>query len=196
MSAMSDPAVAVDAPVTDVDRIVNAIGPRLRELRLQQSLSLQQLAERAGVSAAAIHKIERNGMVPTITTLLKLAEAFEKPISFFVDDQPARTGPVTVTRARPAAAVSTISGASPEFALTGAVTTIKPGAGGGPLPAGQREALVLLLDGALRFEVDGHSYDLVAGDAIHLRTHLSHRWENLGAVPARAAWITLRPSIP
>src|ERR1700730_10717824 len=42
----------------ELDQIVSSIGPKLRELRLQQGLSLQQLAERAEVSAAAIHKIE------------------------------------------------------------------------------------------------------------------------------------------
>lgn len=191
---MSDPAAVVDVALTGVDRIVNAIGPRLRDLRLQHGLSLQQLAVRAGVSAAAIHKIERSGMVPTITTLLKLADAFEKPVAFFVDDQAGRSRPVAVTRARPGAAVASISGPSPEFALAGTVTTVKPGASGGPLPQSQREALVLILEGCLRFEVDGQTYDLACGDALHLRTTVSHRWENAGATPARAAWVTLRPS--
>ena len=194
MSSVSDPAVVVDASESGVDRIVNAIGPRLRDLRLQHGLSLQQLAERAGVSAAAIHKIERNGMVPTITTLLKLAEAFEKPVAYFVDDQSARSSPIAVTRSRPGAAVTAISGAGPEFALAGMVTTVKPGAGGGPFPLSQREALVLILDGALRFDIDGRTYDLAPGDALHLRTTVPHRWANVGAAPARAAWVTLRPS--
>ena len=38
---------------------------------------MQQLGERSDISAAAIHKIERNGMVPTITTLMKLAVALK-----------------------------------------------------------------------------------------------------------------------
>src|SRR5437763_14043472 len=83
-----------DGRAVSVDRIVHGIGPRLRDLRLQQSLSLQQLAERAGVSAAAIHKIERNGMVPTITTLLKLADAFDRPVGYFVDEEADGAGPV------------------------------------------------------------------------------------------------------
>jgi transcriptional regulator with XRE-family HTH domain len=61
--------------------IVGAIGPKLREARQQLGLSLQQLAARAEVSAAAIHKVERGDMVPTITTLLKLAGAVGRPIA-------------------------------------------------------------------------------------------------------------------
>jgi transcriptional regulator with XRE-family HTH domain len=55
--------------------VVSAIGPKVREARQALGLSLQQLAARAEVSAAAIHKVERGDMVPTITTLLELAAA-------------------------------------------------------------------------------------------------------------------------
>jgi transcriptional regulator with XRE-family HTH domain len=194
VSSVSDSPAAVDVPESSVDRIVNAIGPRLRDLRLQHGLSLQQLAERAGVSAAAIHKIERNGMVPTITTLLKLADAFEKPVAYFVDEQANRSGPVAVTRARAGAAVSSISATGPDFSLAGTVMAVKPGGSGGPLAPSRREALLLVLEGALRFEVDGCTYDLGTGDALHLRTDRPHHWENLGRSTARAAWVTLRPS--
>ncbi len=73
--------------------IVGAIGPKVREARQRLGLSLQQLAARAEVSAAAIHKVERGDMVPTITTLLKLAAALGLPIGHFVDDG-ARPAPV------------------------------------------------------------------------------------------------------
>jgi transcriptional regulator with XRE-family HTH domain len=186
-----------------VDRIVGSIGPRLRELRLQQSLSLQQLAERAGVSAAAIHKIERNGMVPTITTLLKLADAFDRPVGYFVDEEADGAGPVAFTPApergaaySPHAGVNaqSISGSYARFFLDGAVTTIEAGAGSGPaLDQHQGEELVFLLDGTLAFEVDGIDYRLGAGDALHFRTDRPHRWLNSDTTVARVLWIRLRP---
>jgi len=77
----------------------SSIGPKLRDLRLQRGLSLQQLAERANVSAAAIHKIEKSGMVPTITTLLKLAGALNRSISYFVDEETEQNGPAVLVRA-------------------------------------------------------------------------------------------------
>src|SRR4029077_4967209 len=64
--------------------VIASIGPKVRQLRRQKNLSLQQIAERAGLSAAAIHKIERNGMVPTVTTLMKLAAAPTRAVAFFV----------------------------------------------------------------------------------------------------------------
>lgn len=202
MTDLGDPAPRTDGRA-GVDGIVSGIGLRLRELRLHHSLSLQQLAERAGVSAAAIHKIERNGMVPTITTLLKLADAFDRPVAYFLDDEKAEAGPVafipaderpTVFNSRPGVEVRAISGSYPKFFLASTVVTVQPGAGSGPSRAvDQREELVLVLEGTLRFEVDGREYLLEPGDALHLRTDRPHRWVNPGDGPAQAAWTTLKP---
>ena len=70
-----------------MEEIIASIGPKVGQLRQQKRLSLQQLAERSGVSAAAIHKIERNGMVPTITTLMKLAAALNRSVAYFVEEE-------------------------------------------------------------------------------------------------------------
>jgi DNA-binding transcriptional regulator YiaG len=37
------------------ENVLASLGPKVRQLRRQKNLSLQQLAERAGLSAAAIH---------------------------------------------------------------------------------------------------------------------------------------------
>ena len=71
---------------TEVTAVVSGIGPRLRSLRTRHGLSLQQLADRSDVSPAAIHKVEQGTMVPTITTLLKLAAAFQVPVAHFIDE--------------------------------------------------------------------------------------------------------------
>ncbi len=42
----------------NLSAVVNSIGPKIRHLRKQWSLSLQQLADRSDVSTAAIHKVE------------------------------------------------------------------------------------------------------------------------------------------
>jgi transcriptional regulator with XRE-family HTH domain len=95
----AETAAASEGEGSTLSRIVSSIGPKLRDLRLQRGLSLQQLAERADVSAAAIHKIEKSGMVPTITTLLKLAGALNRSISYFVDEETEQNGPAVLVRA-------------------------------------------------------------------------------------------------
>ena len=71
------PQTRTDGAAGELERIVGSIGLKVFSLRKRMGLSLQQLGERSDVSAAAIHKIEQGGMVPTITTLLKIAGALE-----------------------------------------------------------------------------------------------------------------------
>jgi transcriptional regulator with XRE-family HTH domain len=198
---VSDP-VPAHQPDGTLDRIVSSIGPKLRELRQQRGLSLQQLGERADVSAAAIHKIERSGMVPTITTLLKLAGALNRPVGYFVNED-ADTGPTVLIPAGERRPVFTshrgielegISGPYGRFFLAGAVATVEPGASSGANAMEHPgEELVLVLEGALEFEVDGRDYRLAQGDAVHFRTDRPHRWKNPGRRDAKAVLMALRP---
>ncbi len=195
--ASSGTRVAADAGAWEP--IVGAIGPKVRDLRQQLGLSLQQLAQRAGVSAAAIHKVERGDMVPTITTLLKLAAAFDRPIGHFVedsgDDEPVAT--LTPAAARGAVhteaagvALGSISGPAERFRTAGAVASIEAGASGGSRMR-PGEDLVLVCEGTLAFEVGSERYILHSGDALHYPTDRPHRWSNSGSEPARAIWISV-----
>jgi transcriptional regulator with XRE-family HTH domain len=185
-----------------LETIVESIGPKARDLRQRLGLSLQQLAARSGVSAAAIHKVERGDMVPTITTLLKLAAALGRPISFFVDDAAQDRSPAVHVRAaeRPAPPAAWTADADgieasalsvPDARLRGAAVhaVVAPGGTGGePRSLRAGEELLLVLDGALDVEVAGVRYEVEAGDTLHYPTDLPRRWRNRGSAPARAIW--------
>lgn len=181
--------------------IVAGIGPKVRHLRQQKGLTLQKLADRSGVSPAAIHKIERNGMVPTITTLMKLAGALNRSVAYFVDEAeesgttvfiPADARPPVFT-SKEGLDLGAISGSYGTFFIAGAVATVAPHAGSGPAPMEHPgEELVHLVDGALEFEVDRELYRLAPGDSLHFRTERPHAWRNPRDRPARAVWLALR----
>lgn len=186
-----------------VGGIVSAIGPKVKQLRADQRLSLQQLAMRADVSAAAIHKIERNDMVPTVTTLLKIATALERPVSYFVDaDDPPE--PVAFTRSAERSDVYTphvglrlagVSGPYAPFRTAAAVATVDPGANSGSkLLTHPGEELVYVLEGSLTFEVAGEVYRVGRGDSLHFLGDQPHHWSNDRKSPARALWVALRDS--
>ncbi len=52
-------------------------GQRLREVRLARRFTQGDLAERCGTSIAAISHMERGAKVPTLTTLVRLADALD-----------------------------------------------------------------------------------------------------------------------
>jgi transcriptional regulator with XRE-family HTH domain len=186
-----------------VDGIVNSIGPKVKKLRQEQRLSLQQLAIKAEVSAAAIHKIERNDMVPTITTLLKIAAALDRAVTYFVEDE-GYPEPIAFTPAEHRPAVFTphegltlegVSGPYTPFRSAAAVATVSPGANSGSKPlvhAG--EELVFTLEGRLVFEIAGLRHEVEAGDALHFMGDQPHHWANEEKEPARALWVALRDS--
>jgi transcriptional regulator with XRE-family HTH domain len=183
-----------------MDDVIAGIGAKIRLLRQGESMSLAQLAERSGVSAAAIHKIERNTMVPTITTLMKLARALDRSVSYLVEEEPDEPSSAVLVRgrsretlfaSREGVKMENIAGPFGRYALAGAIVTVEPGQDSGKAPlAHPGEELVYLLSGSLEFEIDG-TYCLRQGDSLHLHTDRPHRWRNSGSRPAKAVWISL-----
>ena len=85
-------------PLREIERTVSEIGAKVSKARAERGWSLAQLAERSGLSTAAVHKIEKSGMTPTIASLMKVAAALGKSVGYFVEEVEA-TRPVTVVRA-------------------------------------------------------------------------------------------------
>jgi transcriptional regulator with XRE-family HTH domain len=189
--------------LTSVDKAVSELGGKVAQARAERGWSLQQLADRAGVSAAAIHKVEKSGMTPTIATLMKIAAALGKSVGHFIEEsEPLR--PVTHIRAGERARLFTskqglvlqnISGRYGPFFVAGAEAHVEPLADSGPDPmVHPGEELVLVVEGTMRFVVGGEAYELEEGDSLHFRTTLPHSWSNPSEVPARAIWLAIRSS--
>ncbi|MEP6817369.1 MAG: cupin domain-containing protein [Marmoricola sp.] len=186
-----------------VAQVVSGIGPKVKVLRKQNGYSLQALADRADVSAATIHKIEQSGMVPTITTLLKIAAAFDQPITYFVEESEDDEFPTVLTRPDARKPIYTshagidlggITGPYGEFLIAAAVATVVPGASSGKKPMlHSGEELVYMLSGTFDFEVNGVLHTLQRGDSLHFRTQQPHAWHNRSDDDVVAVWMALRP---
>jgi transcriptional regulator with XRE-family HTH domain len=197
------PPTRADGAAGDLERIVGSIGLKVFSLRKRMGLSLQQLGERSDVSAAAIHKIEQGGMVPTITTLLKIAGALGRPVSYFVEEDTGRDDVAVLTppdEDRPVytshkgITLNSISGPYGRFLLAGARATVAPGASSGRKPMQHPgEELVHVIEGLLEFTVTGQLYQVGVGSTLHFRGDQPHTWRNPGATEARAVWMALRP---
>jgi len=186
-----------------IEQAVSELGGKVAKTRAERGWSLQQLARRSGLSPAAIHKIEKNGMTPTIASLMKIAGALGKSVAYFIEEsEPLR--PVTLIRSDSRARLYTsklgltldnISGRYGPFFVAGAEANVEPFADSGPEPMlHPGEELVLLLEGSMRFVVGGERYDLDPGDSLHFRTTLAHSWANPSDQPAKAIWLAIRSS--
>ena len=190
------------AVLPQIELTVSEIGAKVARARSERGWSLAQLAQRSGLSPAAVHKIEKSGMTPTIASLMKIAAALGKSVAHFVDEP--ETPDVMVVRNDERARVYTstqgldlrnLSGRYGSFAMAGAEAVVEPQANSGPTPMRHPgEELVIVLEGRMEFTVAGEPRELGPGDSIHFRTVRPHSWRNASDEPARAIWLVVRAS--
>jgi DNA-binding XRE family transcriptional regulator len=176
---LAAPDTARDASAGWED-VVGSLGPKVRALRRERGLTLQQLAHAAEVSTASVHKVERGDMVPTVTTLLKIAGALGVPVRLFVEDsEPSHAAVHTrfgdAVRTRPVV----ITGPTDRFRSRGTVARLEPGE---ERPGLRRagETLLVVIEGRLDVEVAAARYVVAAGEALHFPSWLEHRCHNSG----------------
>lgn len=66
--------------------VVVYVGENLRRIRTLNALTQEQLAQRAGVQAATVARIERDEREPHMTTIRKLADALDVHPRELVED--------------------------------------------------------------------------------------------------------------
>src|SRR6201989_76050 len=188
---------------SEIEQTVSNIGAKVAKARAERGWSLQQLAKRAGLSPASIHKIEKSGMTPTITSLMKVAAALGKSVGWFIEESDGLR-PVTVVRrdertrlhtSKEGLVLNNISGRYGPFFVAGAEADVEPWADSGPQPmVHPGEELVLLVEGTMTFTIDAVPYELEEGDSIHFRTAYPHSCGNPPDRRARAIWLPIRSS--
>lgn len=163
------------------------VGTRLLQLRQERNLSVRSLARLSGLSANALSMIERNRSSPSVSTLHRLAEALEVPVTAFFRVESTREQ-VVFRKAAERSRVSFVRGIMEDLggeSFTGHVEpfmiTLESGATSGPhgmLHTGHE--FVLCLRGLLDYQVEDQKYSLEAGDSLLFAAHLRHRWRNPG----------------
>lgn len=177
--------------------INSRIAQRVRELRVAQSLSLEALAERSGVSRSNISLIERGQSSPTATVLDKLTAALGVTVaSVFEDSKAPADQPLPVARVAeqpvwtdPASGY-TRRNVSP--ALRSPIQLVDV-----IFPAGQRVAYdtgareveihqqVWMIDGVMEMTVGDAHWRLETGDCLAMRLDRPIVYQNPTRKPAR-----------
>ena len=72
----------------ELDRTLDAVGPRLKRLRLRRGVTLTELAEGTGISASTLSRLEAGLRRPTLEQLLPLARVYGVTLDELVDAPP------------------------------------------------------------------------------------------------------------
>lgn len=163
------------------------VGIRLRELREERGISMRGLAQKSGLSANALSMIERGKTSPSVSTLYKLADAMDLPITAFFGEQAARQSIVFMKgpeRPRVSFMRGVWEGLGGEQFLGHVepfILTLESGGSSGPnAMVHTGHEFVFCLRGALEYQVENEVYLLEPGDSLLFAARLHHKWRNPG----------------
>jgi len=169
------------------------VGPLIRARRRQLHLTLQELADAAGISVGYVSQVERDLATPSLGTLAQIARSLDVGVDYFISTPELGTA---LSRAGERATFS-VSGSSiayerigTDFAgnlLSSFILTIPPGYRSETV-SHEGEEIVYILAGELVVRVEPEEMVLRAGDAFHFRGNRPHAWWNTSNDTVRLLW--------
>ncbi len=170
-----------------------ALLERLRTRRKEVGLTMQQVADQAGLSVGFISQIERGITTPSLSSLVAVSRVLGLHVSEFLS-QPRVDTPQTRHDERPVYAISEssvtyerISSSFPGSILRSVIIHEPPGYRAEPI-AHEGEEMLFVLEGTITVEVDGERTVLETGDSIHYPSTKIHTTWNHSDTPATILW--------
>ncbi|MBE0009888.1 MULTISPECIES: helix-turn-helix domain-containing protein [unclassified Arthrobacter] len=180
-----------------------AIGARVKQERQSRSLTLEQLAEAAGVSRRMLINVEQGAVNPSVGTLLRISDALGVGLPALVESPAPK--PVTVTRNGEGAALWTSEAGGRGILVAGTESPdvvelwewfMVPGDHhpSEPHSEGTKE-LLQVLEGSLTVVVDDQPIVLGPGDALSFPGNVDHSYRNDTAEPTRFTMAVFEPGV-
>jgi transcriptional regulator with XRE-family HTH domain len=170
---------------------LSELAQRVADLRAHRRLTLNELAQRSGVSMSMLSAVERARRAPTVLVLARIAEGLEIPLERLIADaaQPRvvvrRTGEQDVTEHRSGWSRAILSPVVPGVNLELIRSSLPARCDAGSFPAyatGSHE-FVAVETGELRLTIDDASFDLGPGDSIYFAADVTHAYSNQTDAP-------------
>ncbi|HXQ63173.1 MAG TPA: XRE family transcriptional regulator [Acidimicrobiales bacterium] len=165
---------------TDAGALLVSIGENLRSARERAGLTLDQTAERSGLSKAHLSRLESAERQPSVAALLGLAEVLGTPVSALLGEQRTGTSFALSTEDDPrrdakGLSIASCSGYPGSTVLEALRITVDPDRPA-TTPARHRgEEWLYVLHGILRLEYDGDVHHLGPGVTAHFDADRPHR---------------------
>ncbi|TMV45448.1 cupin domain-containing protein [Paenibacillus mesophilus] len=178
-------------------------GQKLRTIRKQRGLTMQQLAEQANVSTGQISQIERGQVIPTLVLFWKLCKVLDVPLHVFFEDDNGQDDEHVVVRKDQRKQIHFPNSNVVYHSLTPhskgeldfLLIEIQPG------EAHEREQQVshggeecgFVQQGQLTVLYGDKRYVLEAGDSISFQSTVPHRFMNEGTETSISIWAMTQP---
>ena len=183
-----------EAPIKDTGRTLRNIGTRVRALRLARNLTLKDVTRATGLSSSMLSLVERGQTSPSIGTLISICDALSIHMAnLFLSE--ADAGPLIVREHQ--RIVRSAEGLTRRIVLDSDRLGIEltehiyePGSSTSPVPLHHNGSEIgLVLSGSLEVHLDGTTYTLREGDAIHFTSTTPHRFSS--HENTRTVWVNV-----
>ncbi len=165
------------------------LAERIRALRIDQRLTLEEVASRTGLTRSWLSKVENFRVTPSLPALAEIARALGVTTSKLVeglDEKPA----LTIVRSderkvvqrdqspENTAVYQSLAHRRKSRSMDPFLITIPPGVAREEAMAHIGEEFLLVESGRVDFEYDGQRFDLEAGDSLYFDASVPHRLIN------------------
>lgn len=150
------------------------IGQRIKARRKELSLSLRDVADRVGLTASFLSKVERDEASPSLDSFQLISQALDVPLFYFLVETKNAIDPVVRADERRKFFVPEANGVyellTPDVnkKMEGVLTTLHPENGRVPVKQYHHtEEFIYVLEGVLEVGLGDQRYVLGAGDTIY-----------------------------
>ena len=173
------------------------VGARVRSLRRERGLTIEQLAAATGLTKGFISQLERDRTAPSLSSIARICDALGVRLSHIFEREPAPA----LVRKHERSPVDTyfptenhLLSSRDEERFQAIESVVAPGAGAGDelysLP-GEME-FVYVLAGAIQLQVGDETHVLEEGDALTYPLSKPHTWRNASdSEELRVLWVSV-----
>ncbi len=173
------------------------IGKKIRELRLSNDLTLEELASRSELTKGFLSQVERNLTSPSISTLEDILEALGTDLShFFRQEQEKKIVFHTADFFEDEQEDYKIEWIVPNAQkndMEPILLTLHPGCDSMEMVSHSGEEFGYVLKGSILLVKGNQTYRIKAKETFYIEGTESHYLHNPGSVEARILWITTPP---
>lgn len=177
------------------------LGQKIKNLRQRKGSSLQQVAEKAGLSEPLLSQIESEVVAPPVATLLKISKALGVNIGYFFQDQETEKHAVIVPRnerkkvfrrihedpSKVGYYYESLAYPKADKHMEPFHVTFEPKGKEDLLFFTHKgEEFIYILDGQLEFNYENETYSLGVGDSLYFDSSIPHAFRAIGKKPATA----------
>jgi len=179
--------------------MINEISGKINTLRKNKKMTLKDLSEASGLSISFLSQIENGSSSLAITSLKKIADALNVPITYFFESRENCNYHLTLANQKkwqmegsPLEYIRLCSD-FPETVLEPMLVTIPPKSNLGQKYSHLGEEFIFVLEGTLVVDLEETRYHVIAGESIHYPSTIKHYWSNPSNEEVRVLSVTTPP---